>query len=210
MKNFESSKKIVVGLIVVWCIFLLMSFIPTLLSSIQDIHRTTLTKISIYEANIYMQEYIYYSVIIGLISIFFLLLICLFSSICLFYRKYMVYLGIVASIQTIFIALLSIWKKYLVNSCEEKLIVDLKTWVMLSIVLIFVISIFIIKRKWFNFLFIISTLIQFINTCFLVKHYFLALSHFNVLFFCFYGLVIYVLYWALLILDKHSRQAKVD
>lgn len=205
MKNFESSKKIVVGLIVVWCIFLLMRFIPTLLSSIQTIPKTTLTKTSIYEVNIYM-DYI----LTGLINVFFLLLICLFSSISFFYRKYIIHLGMTVSIYTIFVTLLSIWEKFLLSSHEEKLIVDLKIWVILSIILIFVISIFIIIRKWFNYFFIISTLIQFISTCFVVKYFINDLLYLWVSVICFYKLVIYILYWALLILDKHSIQAKVD
>lgn len=205
MKNFESSKKIVVGLIVVWCIFLLMRFIPTLLSSIQTIPKTTLTKTSIYEANIYM-DYI----LTGLINVFFLLLICLFSSISFFYRKYIIHLGMTVSIYTIFVTLLSIWEKFLLSSHEEKLIVDLKIWVILSIILIFVISIFIIRRKWFNYFFIISTSIQFISTCFVVKYFINDLLYLWVSVICFYKLVIYILYWALLILDKHSIQAKVD
>ena len=205
MKNFESSKKIVVGLIVVWCIFLLMRFIPTLLSSIQTIPKTTLTKTSIYEANIYM-DYI----LTGLINVFFLLLICLFSSISFFNRKYIIHLGMTVSIYTIFVTLLSIWEKFLLSSHEEKLIVDLKMWVILSIILIFVISIFIIRRKWFNYFFIISTSIQFISTCFVVKYFINDLLYLWVSVICFYKLVIYILYWALLILDKHSIQAKVD
>lgn len=182
-----------------------MRFIPTLLSSIQTIPKTTLTKTSIYEANIYM-DYI----LTGLINVFFLLLICLFLSISFFYRKYIIHLGMTISIYTIFVTLLSIWEKFLLSSHEEKLIVDLKIWVILSIILIFIISIFIIRRKWFNYFFIISTLIQFTSTCFVVKYFINDLLYFWVSVICFYKLVIYILYWALLILDKHSMQAKVD
>ena len=150
------------------------------------------------------------SILTGLINVFFLLLICLFSSISFFYRKYIIHLGMTVSIYTIFVTLLSIWEKFLLSSHEEKLIVDLKIWVILSIILIFVISIFIIIRKWFNYFFIISTLIQFISTCFVVKYFINDLLYLWVSVICFYKLVIYILYWALLILDKHSIQAKVD
>ena len=209
MKNFNLSKRIIIGLIIIWNIFLLITyFFPGIGSSIR-----TLINYNIHVAKydgICERKFLCCQIIEYLINIFSSLIICIFSILFLFNEKYLIHAGMTSSIQTISNILFFIWGHYLIDVYEEKLIVDLKIWVILSIILVVIISNFIIKRKWFNFFFIIATLIQFINTCFLVKHYFLALSHFNVLFFCFYELVIYVLYWALLILDKHSRQAKVD
>lgn len=209
MKNFNLSKRIIIGLIIIWNIFLLITyFFPGIGSSIRALINYNI-HVAKYDG-ICEKELLCCNAVTYLINIFSSSIICIFLILFLFNKKYLIYTEMTVSIQTIFNILLFMWAWYLIDVYKEKLIVDIKIWVILSVIFVVIISNFIIKRKWFNFFFIVATLIQFINTYFLLRRNFLALSHFNVLFFCFYGLVIYVLYWALLILDKHSRQAKVD
>ena len=64
-----------------------------------------------------------------------------------FNKKYLIYAGMTVSIQTIFNILLFMWAWYLIDVYKEKLIVDIKIWVILSIILVIIISNFIIKKK---------------------------------------------------------------
>ncbi|MEI3163865.1 MAG: hypothetical protein V8S74_10885 [Lachnospirales bacterium] len=210
MGNFELNKKIISGLIIGWCIFLIINWIPEALSFGKNIISFKNIINEDYTSYIPEQSFIYYLMIKYITNIFFLLLICMFSVTILFYKNYTIQLGLAISMQTMFNTLLLIWDKYLIISYKEKPIIDLKIWVILSISIIFIICFFIIKEKWFNSFFIVATMIQFINTCFLVKQYINNLSYFWVLFGCFYELIIYVLYWTLLIFNRYSKRVKIN
>ncbi len=135
---------------------------------------------------------------------------CFFDTFFLFNKKYLIYAGMTVSIQTIFNILLFMWAWYLIDVYKEKLIVDIKNMGNIINYLSDYYFKFYNKKESGLISFYCCYIDSIYKYLFLLRRNFSALSHFNVLFFAFHGLVIYVLYWALLILDKHSRQVKIN
>lgn len=222
MKKIEfSNKTIFLSLIILWNIIsIIFYWIPHLFSIFVPFSDLETLKYLINSGCINKQEleiYVYSPVLLCIVNIICILYLIIISILSYKNWNFVRHIGIGIIVQTFFTMLLKIWMKNLVNNYNDTEIINLKYWLIISIVVCVVVVTLYILKKWLAYILLgILTILQVFNTIELFKYNmgFLAQesitnpNYLSVIFQCVNGIIIYILYWILLIDSIRSSSGK--
>lgn len=208
-KSFWTRKNILLILMVIWNIFLFLFYWKSyLMETLRFQENIKYEIIGGYASKQFVEEYIYYNLVLFGISIACILSELLFSVLSLKNTIYTKFISIGIFTQTIFFTLLNVWKNYFIDSYNETEIIGLKMWTIISITIcILIIITVLLKNKMLYTVLSITTILQVIDVVIafkLDKGFFLSESITNPwyiieIFRCIHGIIIYALYWILTI-----------
>ena len=209
-KSFWIRKNIMLILIVIWNILLVLFYWKPYFKETMRFFNNDVIKYGIISGSVskqFVEEYIYYNFTLFGISIACIISELLFSVLSLKNTNYTKFISIGIFTQTIFFALLNVWKNYYVDSYNGTEVISLKMWTIISIIIcILLIITVLLKNKMLYAVLSITTILQVIDVVIafkLDKGFFLNESITNPwyiveIFRCIYGIVIYILYWTLI------------
>lgn len=214
-------KTIILSLIMLWSIIsIIFYWIPYLFSIFAPFSDLETLKYLINNGCINKQEleiYVYSPVLLCAVNIICILYLIIMSILSYKNWNFVRHIGIGIVVQTFFTMLLKIWMENLVNNYNDTEIINLKYWLIISVVVcIVVVSLYILK-KWLAYILLgISTILQVFSTIELFKYNigFLAQEtitnpyYLSIIFQCVNGIIIYILYWILLIVSIKSSSGR--
>lgn len=158
-----------------------------------------------YISNFFVQSKILYHFIYGILGIIFLLCLIIVLIMSLFKKNINRIVGITIISQNAALIILQVWPKCLVNIIEEIVIIDIKFWLVIVLIITGNCILLSAKQKIFYILLGIITILQVLNTVFLVVEHIASIYVPQVAFHCFNGIVIPILYWIFLILNTSNK-----
>lgn len=206
-KLFWTRKNILLILIVIWNIFLILFYWkPYLIGTIHFLNRDEI-KYGIISDSVskqFVEEYIYYNFTLFGISIACIISELLFSVLSLKNAIYTKFISMGIFTQTIFSALLNVWKNYFIDSYNETEIIGLKMWTIISITICILLIVFTLLNNKISYVVLsVATVLQLISTIiifqsnrgFLLTQSIINPNYFSIVSQCVSGAVVYILYW---------------
>lgn len=111
--------------------------------------------------------------------------------------------GIFIIEQNIITLMLNIWSRYFINT--DTVIIDIKLWLTITLIIACFCMWLLLKHNMFIVLLCIITLLQIMTTIYLVIVYFKHITDIQIIFQCFNGIVLPILYWLLILRCKKDN-----
>ena len=213
MKKISHSRAslILLILITIWTTLILIAqAIPSLNSTIRFVENVKYEILGGYASDFFIQRNVTYAISYNIFYTLTLATISIFSVISIFKSKMVKLMGIAIIAQNTLLVALRMWDSFLIDTLNDTILINIKTYLVIIIIITVVFTIISFRQKIFHLLLIGMTLLQCFNTISFILEYIRSINNIYVIFECFCGILILILYWIILLSVNKSRNSTVS